>query len=91
MAATVEGWAKEATLKRAPLASVRHAAVHRVHPRFSHSCTHGAVEPYVGIPESGPARPCGPMEGKPVSRPLQANFVLISNDFGAIPGSCVSF
>ena len=34
----------EATLKRAPLASVRHAAVHRVHPRFSHSCTHGASE-----------------------------------------------
>ena len=43
MAATVEAWAKEATLKRAPLASVRHAAVHRVHPRFSHSCTYGAV------------------------------------------------
>ena len=36
MAATVEAWAKEATLKRAPLASVRRAAVYRVHPRFSH-------------------------------------------------------
>jgi len=33
----------------------------------------------------------GPREGKAVSRPLQANSVLISNDFGAIPGSCVSF
>ena len=31
----------EATLKRAPLASVRHAAIYRVHPRFSHSCTSG--------------------------------------------------
>jgi len=32
----------EATLERAPLASVRRAAVYRVHPRFSHSCTYGA-------------------------------------------------
>ena len=32
----------DATLQRAPLASIRHVAVYRVHPRFSRSCTRGA-------------------------------------------------
>ena len=54
MAATAEGWAKEATLKRAPLASVRHAAAYRVRPRFSHSRTHGAMSKPLGEWRSEP-------------------------------------